>query len=345
MRPPLLHAVAVGSPSAATRSRRALGAVAGLAAVLLAAGCTGAGPGAGASANGVSTLTVAAVPDVNDAPLYIAAEQGQFTAEGLKVQIKDYSSARSEIAALRAGTVDVAAGDYVDFFYAQDSNPDMAIVAEGYNAATGVMEVLVRANSDITTPQQLAGTTIGTPEPQEIPYNPSTPYSMETLATQSALQDNGVDPASVTWKPMPAPDLIGALGSGQVSAIVVTEPYIYQAESQIGAAEVLDSLSGTTASLPLSGYFALASFARAHTDVLQKFRAALESVQGGANTGATTRAAMPGYAGVNTETADLITLGDYQTSLNTSSLERVADLLAEFGVIGKPLDVASMLAP
>lgn len=339
----LLPAAAVRDWSSASRSRAVSGVMAGLVAILLASGCSAAGTAAGASANGLSSLTVAAVPDVNDAPLYIAAEDGQFAAEGLRVRIKDYGSASSEIAALRDGSADVAAGDYADFFYAEDSQPDMLIVAEGYNAVAGVMEVLVAPDSGITTPQQLAGKTIGTPEPQEIPYSANTPYSMETLATQSALQDDGVNPTSVRWKPMPSPDLIGALSSHRVSAILVTEPYIVHAEIQAGAGEVLDSLSGTTANLPLSGYFTSASFAHAHADALTAFRAALQSVQANANTGAPVRSAIARYAGMNVQTAALVTIGEYQTSPNASSLQRVVDLLADFGVIAKPLNIKNII--
>src|SRR5580700_3519796 len=91
------------------RVRTILSAIFGLA-VPLVAGCS-------ASAHGLPTLTVAAVPGIDDAPLYIAADDGQFAAEGLKVRIRDYGSASSEIMALRTGRADVAAGDYADFFY------------------------------------------------------------------------------------------------------------------------------------------------------------------------------------------------------------------------------------
>jgi NitT/TauT family transport system substrate-binding protein len=314
-----------------------------LAAFLLVAGCSAAGTGGSASVHGLPTLTVAAVPGIDDAQLYIAADDGQFAAEGLKVRIKDYGSASSEIMALKTGKADVAAGDYADFFYAQDHQPGMLIVAESYDAAAGAMDVLVSPGSGITTPKQLAGKTIGTPEPQEIPYSATIPYSMETLATQSALQDDGVDPASVRWKPVPTPDLIGALRSHKVAAVLVTEPYIYRAESQIGASEILDSVSGTTATLPLSGYFTSTSFARAHAGALDSFRAALRRGQADANAGAATRAAIRRLVGMNAQTAALVTMGEYQTSPDVSGLQRVANLLVDFGVIAKPLNIENMI--
>ena len=250
---------------------------------------------------------------------------------------------RSEITALKTGRADVAAGDYADFLYAQYHQKGMLVVAEGYDAVSGVMSVLVLPGSGITTPKQLAGKSIGTPEPQEIPYSPTIPYSLETLATQSVLQDDGVNPASVRWKPMPTPDLIGALSSHKVAAILVAEPYIFRAESEIGASELVDSVSGTTANLPLSGYFASASFARTHASVLDTFRTTLQKVQPVANKGAAVRSAITRSVGMNAQTAALVTIGDYQTSPDVNGLQRVADLLVDFGVIATPLHVRNMI--
>ena len=327
----------------ASRSRTIFSTMFGLAVVLLAAGCSAAGTGASGSAGGLTTLTVAAVPGIDDAPLYIASDDGQFAAEGLKVRIRDYGSASSEIMALRTGRADVAAGDYADFFYAQYHQRGILVVAEGYDAVSGVMGALVLPDSGITTPKQLAGKTIGTPEPQEIPYSATIPYSLETLATQSVLQDDGVDPASVRWRPMPTPDLIRALSSHKVAAILVAEPYIFRAESEIGASELVDSVSGTTANLPLSGYFTSTSFARAHASALDAFRATLQRVQPVANKGAAVRTVITRSVGVNAQTAALVTIGDYQTSPDVSGLQRVADLLVDFGVIATPLHIQNMI--
>jgi NitT/TauT family transport system substrate-binding protein len=205
------------------------------------------------------------------------------------------------------------------------------------------MGALVLPDSGITTPKQLAGKTIGTPEPQEIPYSATIPYSLETLATQSVLQDDGVDPASVSWRPMPTPDLIRALSSHKVAAILVAEPYIFRAESEIGASELVDSVSGTTANLPLSGYFTSTSFARAHASALDAFRATLQRVQPVANKGAAVRTVITRSVGVNAQTAALVTIGDYQTSPDVSGLQRVADLLVDFGVIATPLHIQNMI--
>ena len=333
-------------------SRSVSAAVGALAAAALAAGCSVAGASPGTPAAGTTTITVAAAPGVDDAPLYLAVKDEIFQSAGLNVKITSYQSVSQELQALADGKVDVAAGDYVDFFYAEaHSKLNLRIVADGYHAAPGVMEVLTLPGSGITAPQQLEGKTVGTPEPQVIPVQKDAPYSLETVATQSALENDGVNLAQlpndrqVKWRPMPSADLINALADHQVSAILVQEPYIYEAESRLGAVEVLDSCSGATASLPLSGYFATGSFAHKNPDAVEDFRSALQRAQAVAVQPGPVEAVLAHNSGMSMGTASLVTIGAYPTSLDAASLQRVAGLMFNFSVLGQTLNVAGMVGP
>jgi NitT/TauT family transport system substrate-binding protein len=320
-------------------------AIGALAVAALATGCQVAGAQS-ASPDGTVTITVAATPGIDDAPLYLAMKNGLFTSAGLVVKVKSYQSVGQELQALTQGQVDVAAGDYVDFFYAQATRrADLRVVADGYHAAPGVMEVLTLPSSGITTPQDLAGKIIGTAEPQLIPVQKNVPYSLETVATQSVLKNDGVNLTRITWRPLPSGDPISALANHQVQAILIQEPYIYEAESRLGAIEVLDSCSGATASLPLSGYFALGSFAHKNVDTLQDFRSALQRAQADAVQPGPVEAALAEHSGMSMETASLVTVGAYPTSLDAASLQRVSDLMFSFGVLVRTLSVAGMTGP
>jgi NitT/TauT family transport system substrate-binding protein len=324
-------------------SRTVSTAVAALMLATLAVGCQVAGTGAGSPPAGTVAITVGAIPGIDDAPLYVAVKNGLFSSAGLNVTIRKYQSVSQELQDLKSGRVDVAEGDYADFFYAEaKSLPGLRVVADGYHAAPGVMEVLTGPHSDISTPQDLAGKTIGTLTPQVIPFNPSTPYSLETIATQSVLTNDGVSLASVRWKALPSQDLISALKYHQVSAILVQEPYILEAESQLGAIEVLDSCSGATASLPLSGYFSTESYAHRQPGALKDFRSALQQAQANAVLPGPEQTVLAHYPGMSTQSASLVTIGAYPTTLDAASLQRVANLMFNFGVLNNIPDVASM---
>ena len=334
------------APKARGRQPRALVAtVAGLAVVSLATACQG-----GGSANGQptvsGTITVAAIRGIDTTPLYIAHQDGAFAHAGLRVKVISYSSVAAEFQALIKGHVDIASGDYVDFFAlaAKSAHPYLSIVADAYHAGPGVMEVLTYPGSGITTPQQLADRTIATPAGSGIiPQSGSKPYSLETLATQSVLTSDGVNPDQVTWRPMPASSLITELAEHKVSAILVDEPEIFKAESTLGAYAVLDSCSGATANLPLSGYFALSAFANQRPAALAAFRRVLLQAQKAAVLPGPVRAELAS-SGMDMQTASLVTIGSYPTSLDAASLQRVADLMFNFEILDKAINVSGMIA-
>jgi NitT/TauT family transport system substrate-binding protein len=333
--------------------RRAAGVAAAAAGLILVTGCHvpwfSSSNAAGPTASG--TVTVVASPQVADAPLYIGLKDGLFSQAGLTVHVVSAATVPQEVAMLRDGHADVAFGDYADMFYAQEQSPSPGLlaVADGYDAGPNVMEVLTLPNSPITTPAKLQDRTIGTDQQQAMPTtNKKTgkfqPYSMDTVATASVLGSDNVDPTKIHWDPMPASGLIPALRQHQVSAILATEPIIYEAESQLGAVPVLDSCTGATANLPLDGYFTTSSYATKNASVVAAFRAALDKAQSQAAMAAPLQTALTHSAGLNARAAAMVTLGSYPTTLSASNLQRVGDLMFTFGSLPEPIAVSSMVA-
>ena len=262
--------------------------------------------------------------------------------------IRDYQTVQQEIAALSDGQADIAAGDYADFFYAQSHGKvrGLRLIADGYDAAPSVVEVLTRSGSSITSPQQLAGKTVAAPAAQVIPQSGTTPYSQEMMATEAVLRNDGVSASSINWVPMPEQQMAGALKSGRVDAILATEPYILQAETQLGAVPVVDSCSGVTAALPLLGYFGVDAFTSGHAQAVRAFRAALVQAQTAAALRAPVQATLVSSMDIHMSKQDaaLVTLGNYPTFLSTVQVQRVADLMYDAGMIASPLQVRTLLA-
>jgi NitT/TauT family transport system substrate-binding protein len=323
-------------------------ATAAFAGVLL-AGCGALGGGSTSlSGSSSSTITVAAIPGIGNAPLFIAAKDGLFSQHGLTVTIKKYTSLTKEIDDLNSGQVDIAAGDYTGFFnqFNQPKPSDLRVVADGYDAVPSVMEVLTLPGSKITTPADLENQTVATPLPQGIslPKNvaPVQPYNIETLATQSVLRNDGASTSSITWDPMAASSEVSALANHSVGAIVVTEPYIFEAESRLGAIALLDSCSGVTSGLPLLGYFTTKAYASAHPATADAFRAALLQAQGNAAVRGPVQSALTSTAGISSADAPLITLGTYPTFFSVGQVQRVADLMYDAGMLTNHLSVRSL---
>jgi NitT/TauT family transport system substrate-binding protein len=298
-------------------------------------------------------VTIAAVPGVDDAALYLARKNGLFAAEGLDhVQIKSYTTQGQVISAIQAGQADIAASDYGNAFSAEarqslkPKDPYLRILADGYDATAGVLEVLALPSKTITSPVNLANTTVGVPNDDDIsqPSGSLAPVSLDVAAASNVLSDYlGAAAGSVTWKPMSQQDEIRQLKQHKLQAILVSQPYIYQAESQDGAVEVLDACSGSTSNLPLLGYVANNAWVRDNPAAVADFQAAIAKAQAEAAVTGEVQGILPGAAHLSTQEADMITIGTYPTSTSVQSLNAVVRLMWSSGMISNAPVVPPMI--
>src|SRR6266446_2513813 len=121
-----------------------------VAAALLVAGCMS-GARAGAAAPVLPEkpdLTVAAVPSLDSAGLYIAEQHGLFAAECLHVTIVSARSSSTALTGQLAGKYDVTVGGYVSYILAEALHrARLEILAAGSMLRPDSQEVVVPAGS------------------------------------------------------------------------------------------------------------------------------------------------------------------------------------------------------
>ncbi len=338
-----LHPAGISLPSRRRRvpgTRLLLAGAAGLA-VLLATGCGSSSGGTGAS----SAIKIAVVPGIADAPIYLAQHDGIFSAAGLNVQVVSYSSDAAELSALQQGQVDIAASDYGTIFATEEqrATSDLRILADGYDATSGVLAVLTMPGSSIKTPLDLEGQRVGVPGYDALGKTAGHPISLESAAANQALFSYlAANSNTVTWVPMSQTAELQALKSGQLKAILVSEPYVYEAES-FGAVEVLDAASGSTANLPLSGYVATDAWVKSHGSAVAAFQSALPQAQSQAAMAAPMQQTLQASVGMTKEEAGMVTIGTFPTSTNASDLDRVTRLMFEANLLKNQPSVARMI--
>jgi NitT/TauT family transport system substrate-binding protein len=320
-------------------------ALAGLSLTVLLAGCNLPGGSAAVSTVGSTIVTVAAVPGIDNATLALAQKNGLFASAGIKVKIDTFRSVPEELAALSSGTVDIAAGDYGDLFFAQATSrsPIFRIIADGYDAAPGVLEIMTLPDSRITSPSQLAGLRIAAPLSGEVSAPTDAPDSLAIATATSVLQSFGVNLSAVQWKNMSATDELRSLADGHVQAILVGEPYIYLAQRQLGAVELVDACSGATAGIPLSGYFTTSVWSRNNSATVAAFRSAILQAAAEASMPGPVQAVLPAYSRMSKQEAALVTVGTYPVATIAASVQRTADLMNTEGMIRFRLNVAAMI--
>src|SRR5262249_50949619 len=172
--------------------------------VLCATGChvpgTGASSGqaAGQAQGGGQQFTVAVVPGFGNAPLQGGGKDGLVGRHGLNVTVQTYQTLQQAYGALISGQAEVISGDYSGLLYVQahSRRGKLRLIADGYDATPGLMEVLTLPGSAVRVPQDLQGKVVATPPRVLAPFSTSAPYNIETLATESALQSGGRSPAT-----------------------------------------------------------------------------------------------------------------------------------------------------
>jgi len=296
----------------------------------------------GPAANGV-VVNVGVVPGIDNATFALALRKGLFASAGIDVRMHQFSTVAAALGALNSGAVQVAATDYGDLFFAEaSSSPIYKILADGYDASPGVMEIMTLPDSPIVSPTDLAGRMIAYPATDQVPTTAGAPTSLAVAAATSVLANYGVNLTTVSWQAMSPQAEVTALTQKKVPAILVTEPYIYQAE-QAGAAQLIDACSGSTAGLPLSGYVTTNAWYREHPSAANAFRLAIEQAASLASMPGPVQQVLPGYTHLTKQEAALVTVGSYPTSTIAASLQRTANLMALQGMIRFGLNVDAMI--
>jgi NitT/TauT family transport system substrate-binding protein len=293
-----------------------------------------------------TTLNVGVVPAMDSAGFFIALHDGLFSREGLTIKYSPATSSETAVAqqVAKNPTLDISGGNYVSYINeaALDHQP-IELVAEASIMQQGAQTIFTMPTSKIKTLSELKGKLVGVNAPGNIDY----------LLGVSVLQENGVSPTSVKFPtaPIPFPQMGGMLASGQVSAAILPEPFASQAEQQYGAVPLADLNQGATADFPVEGYVVTKQWAQQNPNTLKRFLAALEIGQEIADTD---RAAVeqafeaingPQNGQVTAGIGAVMALDTYPIGIDKTRLQRVADVMFQFGLLKSRYDVSSMLMP
>ena len=317
---------------------RGLAAVTMAGIAVAAAACSGhGGPAGTAGAQGPEKrdLVVAVVPAEANAGLYIAQAKGLFTKVGLHVTIKPVVSAQAVIPAMLHGSVDVDGGGYVTYILAQAKGiAKIRILAAGFALGPHVNEIISPAGAHIQSLADLKGKTIA--------VNQLGGVGMDLVYT--ALASYGISPAQVHLVAMPFPAMPAALAAGKIDAAYETEPFVTEAVQKYGVQEVADMDNGATQGFPLTGYGVLESWAAKYPRTAAAFTKAVE--QGNAIAGsnhAVLAQVLATALHLSPQITGVMATGTFPTSANPAQIQRVANLMLQYGQLKQPLNVKQMI--
>jgi NitT/TauT family transport system substrate-binding protein len=302
---------------------------------LLAAACSGGSDtGSSGSSGGpeISSITIGSLPVVDAAPAYVAEKAGYFKQEGLTVKFQQAQGGAALIPSLVSGDIQVAFSNWVSLFLAKSHGIDLTLIADGDKAKPGFSGVFVMPNSPIKTPADLAGKKIAV----------NTLNNVGGLVISAVLKSQGVDPKTIKFVEVGFPDMGATLQRGDVDAVWVVEPFTSAVKATLNARPIIDPFSGPTAALPVGGYAVTKQFADKNPKTVAAFARALDKAVADSNADRSkVDEVVPTYIKIDAATASKVTLPIYSATPNALELQRVADLMQQFGNLSQRLDVAS----
>ena len=130
------------------------------------------------------------------------------------------------------------------------------------------------------------------------------------------------------------------------TAAWITEPFVTQASQKLGATEIIRHRGpGPRTDCPSPASWPRPQVRRS-TQAFAAFQRAMAKAQTLAANRAQVEQVLPTYIKTITpQVASTITIGSFPTSLNKARLQRVPNLMQEFGLIRNHIDMQTMLLP
>ncbi|KAA9161814.1 ABC transporter substrate-binding protein [Amycolatopsis acidicola] len=265
----------------------------------------------------------------------LAEKYGYFKDQGLEVTSKMFASGPAAYPELLNGNMDFIITNYISFFQAIAQKTVQAkIVVDVDQLNENGLVVIAKQGSGIKEAKDLVG--------KKVSIHQSA--SVADVLLRATLKDHDVDPNSVHYQQIKFPDIPAAIQAGTIDAGVELEPYITQAEKQ-GAEPVLKIVTGSTANITAAGYIALDSFIEKNPKTVAAFQRAMVPAQKAAADRTKLLEVLPDLTGVDKDTASLLNIDTFPTSVSASQLQRVITVMQNYGGLTAQLDANQYIVP
>lgn len=295
-------------------------------------------PNASAGPLEKTTINVGVMPVIDCAGSQIGLLKDLFKEEGLTVKAETIQSGAFAVPKLANGELDISFGNWISFIKAQQTKTlDMRFIGEAYISTPNSNFALITSpDSGISNVKDLEGKPIAV----------NAKGNINELLIRAVFEANDVafDENMLIEKKFP--EMAPALEQGQVAAASLIDPFIVDAQQKIGAKIVADLTGkGPTQDFPLSGYATTAKFAKENPNTVAAFQRALLKGQQLAGDRKNVEEALPKYAKMKPEVAAIVKYGTFPTTIDKKRLQRVADLLTDYGMLPEKIDVTGLVVP
>ena len=299
--------------------------------VALAAALLFGGSASSSSDRTLATINLRTLNIANALPLDLGVQKGFFSQRGIEINKKVLQSGNDVVLALANGDGDIGYLGYVPAMIGRVQGIKFQMISasevEGTSVDDNWQNIMVKGNSSIRTPQDLAGKTIAV----------NALKGVGEVMIKAALKKVGVDPNSPKLLALGFGAMRSALNNGQIDAFWAPEPFVSQGLNIDGDRIVMAPGPVLGKFWPIGGYGALDSWIAKNPQLAKSFHEAInESLAYAQAHPEEIRALLP--AGTQN-----VRLPIWSPVVDRSKLDQLAKYAKEFGVINSLPNMARLV--
>ena len=307
--------------------------------VLLAAtGCGSSGDdnGGQSSGGGTKQVKVGVIPILDVAPIYLGKEKGFFSKRGMELTLETGQGGAAIVPGVVSGQFQFGFSNVTSLLIAQSRGLPLKVVANGV-ASTGKDKAdysgIVTKDDAIKTAADLEG--------KQVSVNTLKNIGDSTI--RASVRKAGGDPSSIKFVELAFPDMPAALEAGRVDAVWVVEPFL-SATLAAGGHLVASNYVDTAPDLTVALYFTSQQLIKDDPDLVSKFTDAMtESLAYADAHPDEARQVLTSYTQIDKAVIQKLILPKWPAEINRASVDTLATLAVQDGLVTKQPDVAALL--
>ncbi|QEE60423.1 nitrate ABC transporter substrate-binding protein [Salinibacterium sp. dk2585] len=305
-------------------------------AALALAGCGGsAAPDEGA--NGLTPVSVAAIPIADTAALHLGVEQGFFEDEGLDVTVESVMGGAISVPGVVSGDFDFAFSNVISMFVAQEQGLDLQFVTNGATSTgevdADIAAIVVLDDAPYKSAADLDGLTVSS----------NLLSNIGDTTIRHAVDAAGGDGASLNFIEVPVQEAMAALENKQIQAALVVEPFLTQA-LQTGGRALDWNYVAVHPEMDVSGYMTSGRLVKENPELVEKFAAAMaKSLEFSQENPDEVHRIITTYTQITPELAADIVLPRFKPDFNREAMEILGKAAAKYGILKAEPDLDTLL--
>ena len=318
--------------------RRPLLSLVALALLAAAAGCGSSGDdnGGQASGGGTKQVKVGVIPILDVAPIYLGKEKGFFSKRGIELTLETGQGGAAIVPGVVSGQFQFGFSNVTSLLIAQSRGLPLKVVSNGV-ASTGKDKAdfggVVVKDAAIRTAADLAGKRVAV----------NTLKNIGDSTIRASVRKAGGDPSSIKFVELAFPDMPAALEAGRVDAVWVVEPFL-SATLGAGGHLVASNYVDTAPDLTVALYFTSEQLTKDDPDLVGKFTEAMgESLAYADAHPDEARQVLTSYTQIDQAVIRKLTLPKWPAEINRQSVETLATLAVQDGLVTEQPDLSALL--